>query len=235
MLTHLWHTILGDIPPDWTRKQLKEVLVLSECCSGNWGDDRGDHSLKVLRSTNFTNDGHLDLSDIAIRWFPQVTVDHLQLRGGDILLERSGGGPDQPVGRIVFIEDNMPGFGFGNFIERLRPNQEIVLPKYLRWVLHELHRSGIIERLQHQTTQMRNLDFRDYIRIYIPLPLKDEQQRIANSIDQCDMLIQRAKAMIGIRGSLHRDEMGGSLNKLKKSLLQNLLIGKVRIASEAAP
>lgn len=235
MLTHPWQTILGDIPADWTRKQLKEVLLLPECCSGSWGDDRGDQSLRVLRSTNFTNDGHLDLSDIAIRWFPQVMIDCLQLKGGDILLERSGGGPDQPIGRVIFIEDNMPGFGFGNFIERLRPNQEIVLPNYLRWVLHELHRSGIIERLQHQTTQMRNLDFRDYKRIYIPLPSKDEQQHIVNLIDQCDMLIQRAKAMIGIRGSLHRDEMGGSLNKLKKSLLQNLLLGKVRVASEVTP
>lgn len=234
MLTHPWQTILGDIPPKWTRKQLKEVLLLNECCSGSWGEDRGEQSLRVLRSTNFTNDGHLDLSDIAIRWFPQVIVGRLQLKNGDILLERSGGGPDQPVGRVVFIEDSMPGFGFGNFIERLRPNVEFVVPKYLRWVLHELHRSGIIERLQHQTTQMRNLDYRDYVRIYVPLPSKDEQKYIADAIDQCDLLIVQAKAMIGIRGSLHRDEMGGSLNRLKKSLLQNLLTGKVRVKPEVS-
>lgn len=229
MLTHRWQTILGDIPPDWTRKKLKEVLLPDECCSGNWGEDQGEQSLKTLRSTNFTNDGHLDLSDIAIRWFTQGIVDRLQLKSGDILLERSGGGPEQPVGRIVFIENDMPGFGFGNFIERLRPNKELVAPSYLRWVLHELHRSGIIERLQHQTTQMRNLDYRDYARIYIPVPSKDEQQNIAAVVDQCDKLMLQAKVMIGIRGSLHRDEMGGSLNKLKKSLLQNLLMGKVRI------
>jgi len=233
MLTHPLQTILGDIPAHWNRRQLKEVLLPKECCSGDWGEDHGERPLKVLRSTNFTNDGHLDLSDTEIRWFPQTTIDHLQPKTGDILLERSGGGPDQPVGRVVFIYVDMPGFGFGNFIQRLRPNAELVVPRYLRWVLHELHRSGIIERLQHQTTQMRNLDYRDYIRVYIPVPPEDEQQHIADAIEHCDKLVLKMKTMIGIRGSLHRDQMGGALNRLKKSLLQNLLTGKVLTTPES--
>lgn len=231
MLTHHGHTILGNIPADWSRHQLREVLCLKDCCSGSWGDDRDDEFLQVLRSTNFTNDGHLDLSDVATRWFPAALADRLRLKSGDVLLERSGGGPEQPVGRVVLIEEDMPRFGFGNFIHRLRPNREIVVPGYLRWVLHELHRSGIIERLQHQTTQMRNLEFRDYMRMFVPVPSRDEQESIASAIDECDALIVQAKAMLGIQGSLHRDEMRGPLNTLKKSLLQSLLTGKVRVTA----
>lgn len=234
MLSHRYQTILGDIPADWTAKELREVVCLSDCCSGSWGDDRGEVSLMILRSTNFTNDGHLDLSDVAVRWFSSDLVGRLQLIKGDILLERSGGGPEQPVGRVTLIDHDMPGYGFGNFIHRLRPNTEVVNPSYLRWVLYELHRSGIIERLQHQTTQMRNLEFRDYMRLLLPFPATlSEQQAIANIIDNCDRLIAKAKEMLGIRGSLHRNEMKGPLNRLKKALLQNLLTGKVRVNMEA--
>ena len=190
-------------------------------------------SLRVLRSTNFTNDGHLDLSDVVVRWFKADQAQQLRLTKGDILVERSGGGPEQPVGRVILVHEDMPGYGFGNFVHRLRPNSEVVVPAYLRWLLHELHRSGLVERLQHQTTQMRNLDFRDYMRVWLPCPPTcQEQLAVAHVIDQCDALIIKAKTMLGIKGSLHRDEMQGSLNTLKKALLQNLLTGTIRIREE---
>ncbi len=229
MLTHAFDTILGDIPTGWEVAGLRELLIPSESISGDWGDDAGEVELSVLRSTNFTNDGHLDLSDIAIRSFSADKAAQLELRSGDILLERSGGGPDQPVGRVVFVSRALPGFGFGNFIQRLRPDRSKVDPRYLRWVLHEIHRSGVIERLQYQTTQMRNLDFRDYMRLILPRPPTAEQERIAEAIDGCDQVVMVSKQLLGIRRSLHRDEMRGPLNVLKTSLLQNLLTGRVRL------
>jgi type I restriction enzyme S subunit len=227
MLTHRHRTILGDVPAEWDVKQLKHCVIRDESCAGDWGDDSGEVELMVLRSTNFTNDGHLDLSDVARRWFSQMKASRLAVNANDILLERSGGGPDQPVGRVIFATDDMPGFGFGNFIHRLRPDVTVVHPNYLRWVLHEIHRSGVVERVQYQTTQMRNLDFRDYQRLLLPCPPLHEQERIATLVDHCDRLISLSKALLGIRGSLHRDQMRGPLNVLKTSLLQNLLTGNV--------
>jgi type I restriction enzyme S subunit len=229
MLTHQFATILGDIPSDWSVTPVRDVLIRAESVSGDWGEDTGAVELKVLRSTNFTNDGHLDLSDIAQRWYSEDKAADLALQRYDILLERSGGGPDQPVGRVVFVDHDLPGFGFGNFIHRLRPDVGQIEPRYLRWALHEIHRSGVIERLQYQTTQMRNLDFRDYSRVLLPLPSRDEQERIADAIDRCDEVVMVSKQMLGIRRSLHRDEMRGPLNVLKTSLLQNLLTGRVRL------
>src|SRR5207244_1938301 len=59
---------------------------------------------------------------------------------------------------------------------------EKIDPEFLGWVLLELNRSGIVERLQHQTTQMRNLDYRDYLRVFVPVPPRPEQQRIAATL-----------------------------------------------------
>jgi len=65
MLTLKDETMLGSIPSDWESKPL--VALLNEHYPGDWGSENGLHFVKVLRSTNLTNDGKLDLSDIAIR------------------------------------------------------------------------------------------------------------------------------------------------------------------------
>ncbi len=75
MLTLKEKTMLGDIPGDWDRKQLAAVLV--EHYPGDWGEDRGPHMTKVVRSTNLTNDGRLDLKDIALRALPQRKAELL--------------------------------------------------------------------------------------------------------------------------------------------------------------
>ena len=98
MLTLKQDTMLGDVPEEWDVKPLRSMLTSN--APGDWGDDRGPHMVPVLRSTNFTNEGYLDLSDIALRALKPEKVALLAPRKGDILLERSGGGPDQPVGRV---------------------------------------------------------------------------------------------------------------------------------------
>jgi type I restriction enzyme S subunit len=177
MITHPFQSILGPIPDDWEIVPLQ--CVVAESAAGDWGSDRGGTELRVVRSTNFTNDRVLDLSDVAIRGFQTKQADRFDMRSGDLLIERSGGGPTQPVGRVVRVEKDLSGFGFSNFVQRLRVDDHAVNPDFVGWCLYQLHRSGIVERLQHQTTQMRNLDFRDYMRIRLPRPPREEQDLAA--------------------------------------------------------
>jgi len=228
VIRHRFRTILGDCPLDWEAPPLADLLNIPECQSGDWGDEVGEVSIRILRSTNFTNDGQMDLSDVAIRGLPRQKAESLTLRPGDILLEKSGGSPVQPVGRVLLVEDELPGYGFSNFIHRLRPDESKVNPRYLRWVLHELHRSGVVERLQNQTTQMRNLELRDYYCARIPKPTLNEQEVICGMLDSVNRAILSTKQMLGVTGSLRRDNMGGSLNRLKASLLHHLVLGHAR-------
>lgn len=191
MLTHRFKTILGDIPDDWHAKPVRKLLA--EHFAGDWGDDDGEQAVAVMRSTNFTNGGHLDMSDVATRYFPKNKADEFGLKCGDLLVERSGGGPDQPVGRIGFITGDMPGAMVSNFVQVLRPDSEKVNSEFLGWVLYELQRTGIIERVQQQSTQMRNLNWRDYQRLLLPWPELDEQSRIAAAIKLADDAIIKAR------------------------------------------
>lgn len=213
MLTHRHRTILGDIPPDWDAKPLKQLIT--EHFAGDWGDDEGEQAVAVLRSTNFTNDGQLDFSDIARRYFPKAQADHFGLLKSDLLVERSGGGPEQPVGRIGFIDRDMPGSTVSNFVQVLRADPEKVDASFLRWVLIELQRTGIVERVQQQSTQMRNLNWRDYQRLMLPWPEINEQHRIAAALNLVDDAILKSRADLD------------ATRELKRSLMDRLLtLGK---------
>ena len=191
MLTLKQNTMLGNIPGDWDVKQLRQLLEFN--APGDWGDDGGPHMYNVLRSTNLTNERRLDLSDIAVRALKPQKAEQLAPRKGDILLERSGGGPDQPVGRVGYVADNLPGHAFSNFLHLLRPDTQEIEPSFLSWLLHRVNRTGRILRLEQQTTQMRNLNFRDYLTMPLPVPPPDEQIAIACLLDAVDAAIDRAR------------------------------------------
>jgi type I restriction enzyme S subunit len=161
----------------------------------------------VLRSTNFTSSGALDFNDVATRYFNQDKAKTFGLQKGDLLVERSGGGPDQPVGRIGFIKDDLPGSTVSNFVQVLRPDPQKVDPEFLGWVLYELQRTGIIERVQQQSTQMRNLNWRDYQRLLLPWPEPNEQCRIAAALKLADNAIAKAKAELEATRDLKRSLM----------------------------
>ena len=195
MLTLKQDTMLGDIPGDWDVKPLNALLKSN--APGDWGDDGGPHMVRVLRSTNLTNDGRLDISDIALRALKLDKAGRLPPARCDILLERSGGGPDQPVGRVGFVESDMPEHAFSNFLHLLRPDEDAIDPRFLAWVLCRINRTGRVLRLEQQTTQMRNLNFRDYAdAAALPVPLPDEQAAIARVLDAVDMAIERTRRAI---------------------------------------
>lgn len=205
MLTHRYQTILGDIPLDWEAKPLQSLIV--EQFAGDWGDDDGAQPISVLRSTNFTNNGRLDFSDVATRYFPIEKAKTFELYQGDLLVERSGGGPEQPVGRVGFIDRNMPGVTVSNFVQVLRPDCQKADASFLGWTLFEIQRTGIIERVQQQSTQMRNLNWRDYQRLILPSPQPEEQRRIATAIKMVDDAGQTAWVELNATRELKRSLM----------------------------
>jgi type I restriction enzyme, S subunit len=223
MLTHRHDTIIGDIPDDWHPKPLRSLLAKQ--FSGEWGSDEGERAVSVLRSTNFTSSGALDFSDVATRYFSQDKAETFGLQKGDLLVERSGGGPDQPVGRIGFITEDIPDGTVSNFVQVLRPDPVKVDPDFLGWVLYELQRTGIIERVQQQSTQMRNLNWRDYQRLLLPWPEPDEQRRIAAALKLAGDAIAKAKAELEATRELKRSLMFELLMPSKNENWQSTTFG----------
>lgn len=156
-----------------------------EWSSGVWTGKRSPFkTIGVLRNTNFNNDGSLDYSDVA-----QIDVEerHLPsklLKTGDILLERSGGGPKQPVGRVALFDGPPEQYSFSNFTSRLRVKANDVFDtRFVHLFLHNFHRTGGTVPIQQNTTGIRNLNFGEYQRLRIPLLTLERQRSVVASLD----------------------------------------------------
>lgn len=121
----------------------------------------------------------------ARRAIPAPVLSAKELRDGDLILEGSGGSPDQPVGRVSrFVADDAPQGRYvcSNFFRVLRPDTSVVVPAYAELVLQRLWELPVIRQLQRQTTGIINLDFARYLRLGITLPSSlAEQERVIES------------------------------------------------------
>ena len=99
-------------------------------------------------------------------------------------MERSGGGPKQPVGRIALFvpPDERPYFS-SNFTTTLRVrDRDIFDPDYVALYLHALYLGGATETLQRATTGIRNLDWHEYLRFEVPVRSLDGQKELVQLI-----------------------------------------------------
>ena len=108
-----------------------------------------------------------------------------RLQFGDIILEKSGGGPKQPVGRVAFFDKTNGIFSFSNFTSALRVRDPSQLDfRFLHKFLYWTYVSGKTALIQSHTTGIRNLDTDAYKTIAISIPSLAEQRRIVAILDQ---------------------------------------------------
>ncbi|MDE5415472.1 restriction endonuclease subunit S [Alkalihalobacterium chitinilyticum] len=170
-------------------KKDSKMKTLEEVCSfinGLWKGKKPPYvEVGVIRNKNFTKEGTLDFSDIAYLDVEQSQYAKRKLEFGDIILEKSGGGPKQPVGRVVMFDKKDGEFSFSNFTSQIRvKNKEELDCYYLYRYLHYYYLTGLTENLQKHSTGIRNLQLKEYKQITIPIPPLSEQHRLVKMIEE---------------------------------------------------
>jgi type I restriction enzyme S subunit len=178
--------------------------------SGLWKGERAPlKPAKVLRATNFGGDGLLDFDDVVELDVEERHFAERQLAQGDIIVERSGGGPKQPVGRVALFvpPDDRPYFS-SNFTTTLRVrDRNFFDPDYVALYLHALYLGGATETLQRATTGIRNLDWREYLRFEVPVRPLDEQKWLVQLIGDVRKAYRVERELVEVLAELKRATM----------------------------
>lgn len=169
--------------------------------NGLWRTDEDVETIEVMviRSTEFSDFGKISFDKLESMPVKQSQYKSRKLLPNDIIVERSGGGPDQPVGRVCFFENTDGEYSFSNFTSCVRlKNSKVVLPKYLFYYLQYYWEMKGTDRIQNQTTGIRNLDYDLYKRIKVPLSEIDNQKVIVKSIEEIQSEINLQISQISI-------------------------------------
>lgn len=196
----------------WTETKIDDVLEFT--IGGVWGvePDLDEVNVKVVRSTEFRASGILFHESAVDRSIKMSQLLSRRLIHGDILLEKSGGGPEQPVGRVVFVNNDIPSNTVcSNFVQLVRPDSSKILPRYLFLTMWKWHFEDRTLQFQAQTTGIRNLRTPDYLAQALSLPPIPEQKRIVDLISSVDSYIDAL------------EQQAESARKSRSAVLQEML------------
>ena len=185
--------------------------LFATASSGAWGEE-GMPGLRILRNTDFGPDGFLALDAAPPRILSDRDRVRIELKQGDIVLEKSGGGPDQPVGRVSrFV--GAEGYGFSNFLLRLSPkgsNNSL----FCYFILERMYRRRDPLCFQQQTTGIRNLEWQDYLDLPISIPHREKQDSLSDMLRALELAMHQASKNVAL------------LERQKRGLLPKLLTGE---------
>ena len=188
---------LGEIPAHWEVKRLRSTIT--SCQNGVWGDDPdGVHDVVCVRVTDFDRVSlRVDITEPTLRLIqPRIASDR-GLRAGDLLLEKSGGGEQQPVGVVVLYDHDVPAV-CSNFVARVVVADEHD-SRYLTYLHAALYAQRLNTRHIKQSTGIQNLDSASYLGEAVALPGPAEQRVIAAFLDR---ETARIDALVAKKGRL---------------------------------
>ena len=171
------------LPEGWCITSISEMC---ENINGLWkGKKEPFVKVGVIRNANFTKDFKLDYSKIEYIDVEERAFKKRHLVNGDLIVEKSGGSDNNPVGRAILYEGKNAIFSFSNFTMVLRIHHKDVLAyKFLYYYIMSKYQKGEMRLLQTQTTGLHNLILDKYLDIPLYLPPYQEQQRIVNKIEK---------------------------------------------------
>lgn len=181
---------------DWRIRPLSDVL--DHTIGGVWGSAPGEQEIDVdvIRVTELRSHGGLDISTAARRSITNRQLKTRQLQPGDLVLEKSGGGPTRPVGRVAQFRGHEREAICTNFMQMLRPNRDEIDSNYLHFVLHQRYVSGETVAMNKGSGNIRNIDTSAYLNQHLLVPPLAIQRQVASDLGQMLQTVVRLEQSV---------------------------------------
>ncbi|MCL0091214.1 restriction endonuclease subunit S, partial [Dehalococcoidia bacterium] len=218
----LKETEIGSVPEHWQQTELRQIADIVygvQAAVANLTDS--SIGIPILTNINVRNDGMLDVSTLRYYLLPENKRDKLILRKGDVLFNWRSGSPLHVGKTAVF---NLDGdYTFSSFILRFRSCADSTSNEYLFRYLNLLKSSGFFlsKRSQSSVNSVFNASLAAKIPILLPSTL--DQIKISSMLSSADRKIET------------EEDRKKALEALFKTLLNNLMNGKIRVNSLEVP
>ena len=211
-------TIASRFRADEVPVPLAELLVSS--IGGIWGSEPGtdDVDVDVYRVTELQEFGTLRPSQTR-RAISRKQLESRRLQSGDLLLEKSGGGPNTPVGRVGLVGEHFEESVCANFMQLMRPRQGVVRPRYLHILLNDFHDRGGTRVMQKASTNIRNIKASEYLKVPFAIGAMPEQDAAISAVEEVTAQI------VKIRGEM--DAAVRYSRALRRALLRSACSGQL--------
>ncbi|MFW0120083.1 restriction endonuclease subunit S [Rothia sp. P5764] len=175
-------------------------------------DKGGMEVAPYIRAANIQPGGVFTYqSDQKKMWFSSDELSYLDLKKGDVLVVEGGAG----FGRSAVLEEDLPGWGFQNSINRVRVNNDLADAHFIDFCIRAQLLSGELEKLTNQST-IPHLTAEKLNLIQIPNIEVGQQTEFANELfilnHRNSILIAEMKNLISILLELKQSKIISLLN-----------------------
>lgn len=225
--------------PSATKKSCKIHRCFTAMVPTHWDDDKLGRSLELVEyGTNAPSNDyrggypviaipqvvapHLSLTDVPFAEVPQGEADALRLKQDDVLLIRTNGNPEY-IGKSTIVSAEVANVHtiYASYLIRVRPDKGKVLGAYLNYFLASPLGRRQAGAAANTSAGNNNIGARAIKQFRFPRPPLAEQIEIVSVLDAAERQIDALTKKVA------------AAEDVKRSLLQNLMTGTIRIPEGA--
>ncbi|MFM6039554.1 MAG: restriction endonuclease subunit S [Sphaerospermopsis kisseleviana] len=211
---------LGDIPEHWEVTRFKFLLSEPFKYGANEAAEINDPDLpRYIRITDVKDDG--SLRDDTFRSLPENIAKDYLLEEGDILLARSGA----TVGKTFIYRKSWGKAAYAGYLIRGRVSGQNNSDFIYKFLQSKFYWDWVNSIFIQATIQ--NISAEKYANLSISIPPLQEQQKIANYLDQKTAQIEEQKTKIKKAIDL--------LKEYRTALITNTVTGKIDVRKIPIP
>jgi type I restriction enzyme S subunit len=208
-------TKAGELPNDWNVAPLKSVAVIDSGITLNEDRAPRENPCRYLTVAHVQR-GVVSSEDPRYLELSETERETRLLVRGDVLVVE-GHANSLEIGRAAMFEGFDEPTTYQNHLFRVRPDVQQLLPKFLLYVLNFERVKRHWNAICNTSSGLNTINRRNLRNLLIQFPDTAEQRYILDALEAGESSVAASEQKLV------------ALQQVKKSLLQNLLTGKIRI------
>jgi len=214
-------TEIGMVPEAWSVKTLAESVESIEYgYSISIPSEENMYGVPIISTADITKDGSILYNQVRRINPPKRLTERLLLRDGDLLFNWRNA--PALVGKTAIYEEQSQKHIYASFIMRIRTGSNLS-NSFLCYLLNYYRQIGVFLKLARRAVNQANYNKNEISVLKVPLPPLAVQQKTADILSGVDRRMEV------------EENKKKALEELFKTLLSNLMTGKIRVDGLEVP